>query len=128
MIAFRTLHQTVLGPRSNRTALRAAYALTHTMAVGTNGDLDNTAAARSRIDVTEDAAFRHVSLAIPPSQDDATVRRDYRPFLQDDGLAESDWISQLELSTALKMVDTHISQPGGERLRVLVLYGSMRTR
>lgn len=128
MIALRTLHRTGLGPRSNNIALRAAYALTHTMAVGTNGDLNNTAAARSRVDVTADAAFRHMSLAILPSQDDATVRSDYRPFLLDDGLAGSDWISQLELSTALKMVDTHISQAGGERLRVLVLYGSMRTR
>ncbi|OAK97286.1 arsenate resistance ArsH [Phaeosphaeriaceae sp. SRC1lsM3a] len=98
------------------------------MAVGANGDLNNTAAARSAIEVKADAAYRHVSLAIPPTQDDPVVRSEYRPFLQDGHAGDQDWVSELELSTALKMVDTQVLQAGSDRLRVLVLYGSLRSR
>jgi len=34
----------------------------------------------------------------------------------------------LELSTVLRMVDTQVLQRGDDRLRVVVLYGSMRQR
>ncbi|KAH7120890.1 flavoprotein-like protein [Dendryphion nanum] len=93
-----------------------------------NGDLNNTAAERTRIDVAIDQNYRNLSFAVPPSQDDPEVRKNYRPFILDDAHSSNDWISQLELSTVLKMVDTQILKSGGERLRVLVLHGSMRKR
>lgn len=128
MISFRALHRTGVGLRSNRPALRATYTFTRTMAVGANGDLNNTAAARSAIEVKADSAYRHVSIAIPPTQDDPVVRSEYRPFLHDGHAGEQDWVSELELSTVLKMVDTQVLQAGSDRLRVLVLYGSLRSR
>jgi hypothetical protein len=93
-----------------------------------NGDLNNTAAARTVAEITADAAYRNVSLAIPVNEDDAHIRKTYRPFLLDSAHAEQDWIARLELSTALKMVESQILKSGGERLRILVLHGSMRTR
>jgi arsenic resistance protein ArsH len=93
-----------------------------------NGDLNNTAAARALAEVTADAAYRDVSFAIPASEDDVHVRKTYRPFLLDSAHAEQDWVARLELSTALKMVESQILKSGGERLRILVLHGSMRKR
>jgi len=93
-----------------------------------NGNLNNTAAERNRVQIVIDSAYRGVSFAIPPDQDDALIRKLYRPFLLDDVYSNHDWIAQLELSTILKMVDLHVFQNGGERLKVLVLYGSMRKR
>jgi arsenical resistance protein ArsH len=98
------------------------------MAILPNGDLNNTAAERVRIEIATDASYSSRSFAIPTSEDDPATRKTYRPFLLDDAVTNSDWIAQLELSTALKMVDTQIIQSGEERLRVLVLYGSMRQR
>ncbi|KAA8625839.1 NADPH-dependent FMN reductase [Pyrenophora tritici-repentis] len=93
-----------------------------------NGDLNNTSAERIRAEIAIDTAYQGLSLAIPASEDDAEVRRKYRPFVLEAEDAKSDWISQLELSTALKMVDTQVLKCGEDRLRVLVLHGSMRQR
>lgn len=92
----------------------------------TNGDLNNTSAERIRAGITIDQAYSTTSLAIPPSQDDPSVRTSYRPFLLDN--TEDDWTAQLELSTVLKMVDLKVLKTGEDRLRVLVLYGSLRER
>lgn len=92
----------------------------------TNGDLNNTSAERIRTGITIDQAYSTTSLAIPPSQDDPSVRTSYRPFLLDN--TEDDWTAQLELSTVLKMVDLKVLKTGEDRLRVLVLYGSLRER
>jgi arsenic resistance protein ArsH len=92
-----------------------------------NGDLNNTAAERMRAETTADPAYRHTSHAIPPTQDEPDVRRLYRPFLLE-GDAHEDWVADLELSTVLKMVDFQILRNGGDRLKVLVLHGSMRKR
>jgi arsenic resistance protein ArsH len=46
----------------------------------------------------------------------------------DETISNNDWIAKLELSTALKMVEEEILAKGQDRLRVLVLYGSMRSR
>jgi arsenic resistance protein ArsH len=94
----------------------------------TNGDLNNTAAERARSDILVDPAYRHASLALPAHQDDPAVRQAYRPFLLEAQHAESDWIARLELSTVLKMVDEEVVKKGAERIKVLVLYGSMRER
>jgi arsenic resistance protein ArsH len=93
-----------------------------------NGDLNNTAAERVRAEITTDAAYRDVSLAIPPSADENLLRKTYRPFLFDDAKQEQDWVAQLELSTVLKMVDLQVLKSGSDRLKVLVLHGSMRKR
>jgi arsenic resistance protein ArsH len=94
------------------------------MATTTNGDLNNTAAERARRQIVADPAYRNFSLAIPSAQDDPQVRQKYRPFLLEDEKTDQDWVAQLELSTVLKMVD----QSGGDRIKVLVLHGSMRKR
>jgi len=98
------------------------------MSTMTNGDLNNTAAERARAQITTDPTYRHLSLAIPSAQDDPDVRSKYRPFLTGDDLSDQNWVSQLELSTVLKMVDLQVLKSGSDRLRVLVLHGSMRKR
>lgn len=92
-----------------------------------NGDLNNTAAERLRTEIAADPAYRHLSLAIPPVQDEPDVRRLYRPFIIEEN-THADWIAELELSTVLKMVDLQVLRNGGDRLKVLVLHGSMRKR
>ncbi|KAF2003605.1 hypothetical protein P154DRAFT_78867 [Amniculicola lignicola CBS 123094] len=92
------------------------------------GDLNNTSAARAQVFIDGDESYASHSLAIPATEDDATIRQDYRPFLMNDEVTKSDWISTLELNTALQMVDTEILSKGAERLKILVLYGSMRER
>lgn len=96
----------------------------------TNGDLNNIASERLRAEITTDSAYRGVSHAIPACQDETYVRKTYRPFLLDNAHSDQDWIARLELSTALKMVDLQILRSNYycDRLKVLVLYGSMRKR
>ncbi|KAI8940703.1 hypothetical protein NX059_001971 [Plenodomus lindquistii] len=94
----------------------------------TNGDLNNTSAERAKVGITIDPAYRTTSLAIPATQDDPSIRSTYRPFLLEDTHAQDDWIAQLELSTVLKMVDLKVLKSGEDRLKVLVLYGSLRER
>ncbi|OBT53472.1 hypothetical protein VE04_05388 [Pseudogymnoascus sp. 24MN13] len=93
----------------------------------TNGDLNNTSAARevARIDI--DAAHSYRSLAISEAEDDATIRKSYRPFLLSPEITSTDWISKLELSTVVKLAEEDLHKTG-ERLKVLVLYGSLRER
>lgn len=93
-----------------------------------DGDLNNTSAERARREFEIDPAYHKRSFCIPQSEDDAEVRRQYRPFLLDEETSKIDWISQLELSTALKMVESQVLGSGQDRLRVLVLHGSMRNR
>jgi arsenic resistance protein ArsH len=96
--------------------------------VAPSGDLNNTAAERARIELAVDAAYHGVSLAIASSDDDTNIRKSYRPFLLDGEEEQNDWVAQLELSTALKMVQTQIVERGADRLRVVVLHGSLRQR
>jgi len=98
------------------------------MSTASNGDLNNTLAERTRAEMAIDPVYERLSLAIPASEDDTEVRKKYRPFLLDAVDAEQDWIAQLELSTALKMVDSQILKRGEDRLRIVVLHGSMRQR
>ncbi|KAI2869585.1 hypothetical protein CBS63078_9178 [Aspergillus niger] len=67
----------------------------------------------------------HPSLAIPKSEDDAEIRQKYRPFILDD--AAEDWVSALELTTAMDLAAQEL-QKSNSRLKVLVLYGSLRRR
>jgi len=92
------------------------------------GDLNNTEAAREHLLPETDPVYRLRSFPIHASDDDPELRRRYRPFLLDDKISSSDWIMNLELATAAKMVETEILSQGKDRLRVLVLYGSLRSR
>jgi len=93
-----------------------------------NGDLNNLQAIRARVDLDVDPAFSHISLGIPESQDDAHVRARYRPFLLHPAETEHDWVDDLELGTVAKMVQEEIIDKKQDRLRILVLYGSLRSR
>lgn len=93
--------------------------------VTTNGDLNNIHAARPNIEIKADLAYLHRSLAITESDDDIKIRRKYRPFLL--GADVDDWVAKLELSTVMKMAEQDLERTG-ERLKVLVLFGSLRRR
>lgn len=91
------------------------------------GDLNNTSAMRLQVELEPDPAYFSRSLAISASDDDADVRAKYRPFLLDTEATQNDWIAKLELSTAMKMAEEDY-QRTGDRLKILMLYGSMRAR
>lgn len=73
------------------------------------------------------SAKNHRTLAIPEAQDETGVRTAYRPFLLDRETTETDWVSQLGLDSVMDMVDRDLATTG-KRLKVLVLYGSLRRR
>ena len=66
-------------------------------------------------------------LAISEAEDDAEIRAKYRPFLLDPEVESTDWVSQLELGTAISMAEADFRKTNA-RLKVLVLYGSLRKR
>ncbi|KNG85336.1 arsenic resistance protein ArsH [Aspergillus nomiae NRRL 13137] len=66
------------------------------------------------------------SLALSASEDDPVIRQKYRPFILDN-TTEGDWVSDLELTTALKIAENDLKNTN-QRLKVLVLYGSLRKR
>lgn len=101
--------------------------MTMTMAKTSRGDLNNESAMRATEPPRRDPAFAYRSLAITPDEDDPEVREKYRPFLLAEDIQTTDWISQLELATAAKMAYDDF-QRTGSRLKVLVLYGSLRKR
>ncbi|KAL4786747.1 arsenate resistance ArsH [Aspergillus varians] len=70
---------------------------------------------------------KHPSLAIPASEDNADIRHKYRPFILEDVTGEEDWVSALELTAAMDMAAQELQKPNN-RLKVLVLYGSLRRR
>jgi arsenic resistance protein ArsH len=67
------------------------------------------------------------SLAISESEDDPEVRRKYRPFLLPADVEANDWISELELETVIHVAEKDLARTQS-RLKVLVLYGSLRQR
>ncbi len=71
------------------------------------------------------AATQIRSLAMPESEDDPIIRQKYRPFLADQDAG--DWTSALELDTVLRMAEDDLGRTK-TRLRILVLYGSLRRR
>lgn len=71
-------------------------------------------------------ASSYQTLALRSSEDDPQIRQKYRPFILCDDVAE-DWVNNLELTTVLNMAENNISITGN-RLKVLVLYGSLRRR
>nr|RBQ87325.1 hypothetical protein FVER53263_00159 [Fusarium verticillioides] len=93
-----------------------------------HGDLNNSHAGRKAVELTPDPAHAYRSLAIDPSKDDTETREKYRPFILEDKFFKDDWVAELELSTAIQMVQSEILDKGLDRLRILVLYGSLRSR
>ncbi|KAH9827178.1 arsenate resistance ArsH [Teratosphaeria destructans] len=69
-----------------------------------------------------------ISLAIPDEADDVAVRAKYRPFLLDRSVSTTDWIAKVELKTVTHMVESDLRVNDGNRIKVLVLYGSLRSR
>lgn len=98
-----------------------------TTAPVTNGDLNNVSAMRLTKAPPRNTAFAYRSLAIPQSEDDAQIRQKYRPFILEDTVTSSDWISKVELARVTEMSHKSMLETG-ERLKVLVLYGSLRSR
>jgi len=95
--------------------------------IAIQGDLNNTSALRNVANIVPDPAYSFRSLALTEAEDDATIRENYRPFILSPHITSNDWISKLELSTATRLAEEDIRKTG-ERLKVLVLYGSLRQR
>lgn len=94
-----------------------------------NSDVNNAEGPRPTFNSPlVDSTRGRKSLAIPGGEDDITLRTKYRPFLLRGDVAENDWIAKLELDTALQLTQTDMQRTHGNRLKVLVLYGSMRER
>ena len=66
-------------------------------------------------------------LPISEAEDDPEIRTRYRPFLLGAATEATDWISGLELEAAASMAEADLAKTK-TRLRVLVLYGSLRKR
>ncbi|KAI6779864.1 uncharacterized protein J7T54_001952 [Emericellopsis cladophorae] len=66
-------------------------------------------------------------LSISEAQDEPATRARYRPFLLDHEGAADDWVSELELDTVTAMAQADLEKTGA-RLKILVLYGSLRKR
>lgn len=75
------------------------------------------------------ASYQSAPLAIAAKDDDNTIRRKHRPFIHDNvHVTENDWVAKLELSTVESLVAADLESTQGNRLKVLVLYGSLRSR
>ncbi|PNS15413.1 hypothetical protein CAC42_672 [Sphaceloma murrayae] len=92
-----------------------------------HGDLNNIDAMRQTEAIIRKPEFAHKDLSISAADDDSDVRTAYRPFLLPEDIRTTDWTSLVELSTVTEMSEQHIRSTGS-RLRVLVLYGSLRER
>lgn len=66
-------------------------------------------------------------LAIGEAEDDIDIRTKYRPFLLEPEVETTDWISQLELESVITQAEENLAKTNS-RLKVLVLYGSLRQR
>lgn len=77
---------------------------------------------------------RPSSLAISESEDNPDIRQRYRPFIlkendNDNDNAAEDWVNNLELTTAMDMAAQDLQKSkNNNRIKVLVLYGSLRQR
>lgn len=93
-----------------------------------HGDVNNAHAARAAVQLTVDPAYSRRTFAIGAHEDDAAIRETYRPFLLPENCTANDWVADLELSAVLKLVESEILARNQGRLRILVLYGSLRSR
>jgi hypothetical protein len=91
------------------------------------GDLNNVASMRQTEEILGNPDFAYRSLAIPAEEDEIELRTKYRPFILDPVVTEDDWVAKLELATVTEMAQRDFVKTG-QRLKVLVLYGSLRQR
>jgi arsenic resistance protein ArsH len=91
------------------------------------GDLNNVASMRQTDEILGNPDFAYRSLGIPAEEDEIELRTKYRPFILDPVVAEDDWVAKLELATVTEMAHRDLIKTGS-RLKVLVLYGSLRQR
>jgi arsenical resistance protein ArsH len=68
-----------------------------------------------------------ISSSLSTSPEEERTSQKYQPFLLDEHIISSDWISRLELTTVSEMAHND-RVTAGKPLRILVLYGSLRTR
>jgi arsenical resistance protein ArsH len=115
------MSSTLFSPASLRTLVQRAT----TKLASSNRDLNNLSAIRPVSEIAIDAAFVR---QIQEPDDGPEIRQQYRPFLLSEEIGNSDWIANLEMSTAMKMAYEEIHRVNGGRLKVLVLYGSLRER
>jgi arsenic resistance protein ArsH len=118
-------HKVQQGGNTSSSQHQAQYNMTETTSA--QGDLNNVASMRKTETIQGNPDFAYHSLAIPKEEDEVDVRNKYRPFLLDATVEESDWVAKLELATVTEMAQRDITKTG-ERLKVLVLYGSLRQR
>ena len=97
------------------------------VASSSQGGLNHTSAARPFVTNEAGADFRYRSLSIRGCDDDPGIRERYRPFLLDKEGNKADWVDDLELGTVTTMAAENM-QRTGDRLKVLVLFGSLRQR
>ena len=76
------------------------------------GDLNNTSAARPLQEIKAHLSYFGRSLAIKENEDDAKIRKRYRPFILEADTTSSDWVAKLELSTAMKMAEQDFEKRG----------------
>ena len=98
-----------------------------TESTSSQGDLNNVASMRQTDEIYGNPDFAYRSLAIPAEEDEVEIRTHYRSFLLDPVVADEDWIAKLELATVTEMAQRDLIKTG-QRLKVLVLYGSLRQR
>lgn len=101
------------------------HELQYNVTESAQGDLNNTTSMREVEKLVAKPEFAHRSLAMSSKADDKIAK--YHPFLLDDAISENDWVSKLELATVTEMAQRDIAI-NDQRLRVLVLYGSLRSR
>lgn len=73
---------------------------------------------------------RNIEIVRSPLRRATTIpntRQQYRPFLLDKKPTITDWIGNLELGTVTKLAAEDLERTG-QRLKVLVLFGSLRWR
>jgi len=97
------------------------------LAPSSQGSLNNTRAARPFVTSEDGVEIEERSLSIKECDDDAGIRERYRPFLLKKEGGKADWVDDLELSTVTAMAAEDM-QRTGDRLKVLVLFGSLRQR
>lgn len=102
--------------------------IVHSSSTLNMGDLNNVSAMRPVVHFDPDFEHAYRSFAITEQEDDAAIRSKYRPFLVHPTIALDDWVSKLELSTVSRLVEENMRQTKNDRLKVLVLYGSLRSR
>lgn len=125
---FPTAHASTVRRRTVYAGNKVAKRSRSRLAMDGHGDLNNSHAAREVLELAVDPADRYRSFAIETHEDDTAVRHLYRPFLLPEPFAADDWVAQLELDTGLKMVESEILGRKRDRVRILVLYGSLRSR